>query len=122
MERDQDTAWGHTHITTQHAETKHEDRIHGLVQRTNFSTLPKEFCPWWAKLEDSANQTLSLIKRWRGSGEVQFTVWSIPTQQGGGKSTNSAACFTLVMVPKAGQTLMHRHTNIQKGRAEDNPF
>lgn len=39
-----------------------------------FPTLPKKFCPRRAKLEDSANQTLSLIKRWRGTGEVEFTV------------------------------------------------
>lgn len=38
------------------------------------STIPKEFCSRWAELQDSANQTLTLIKRWRGTGEVEFTV------------------------------------------------
>lgn len=39
-----------------------------------FSTLPKELCPRRAELQDSANQTLTLIKRWRGTGKVEFTV------------------------------------------------
>lgn len=39
-----------------------------------FSTLPEELCPRRAELQDSANQTLTLIKRWRGTGEVEFTV------------------------------------------------
>lgn len=51
--------------------------IHGLFHMKNqscFSALPEELCPRRAELQDSANQTLTLIKRWRGTGEVEFTV------------------------------------------------
>lgn len=47
---------------------------------TDISTLPQELCPRRAELEDSANQALTLIKRWRRTGEVEFTV-SIRAQQ-----------------------------------------
>lgn len=53
---------------------KTETGIHGLF---HISTLPQELCPRRAELEDSANQALTLIKRWRCTGEVEFTVRAI---------------------------------------------
>lgn len=38
------------------------------------SLLPQKFCPWWAQLQNAANQTLALIQRGRGSREVELTV------------------------------------------------
>lgn len=45
-----------------------------LISINHLSILPKEFCPRRTELQDSANQTLSLIKRWRGTGKVEFAV------------------------------------------------
>lgn len=56
---------------------KTETGIHGsfhIKPFTDMSTLPQELCPRRAKLEDSANQALALIKRRRRTGEVEFTV------------------------------------------------
>lgn len=45
--------------------------IHWLF---HVSLLPQKFCPWRAQLQNAANQTLALIQRGRGSGEVELTV------------------------------------------------
>lgn len=84
---------------------KSEIGIHGLFHMQNcwfVSTLPEEFCPWRAELEDSANQTLSLIKRWRGIGEVEFTVRSTKRPNAAVRKKEHTQCFGWVQNKSPG--------------------
>lgn len=68
------TTLRHNNITGESFWGKFLGKVLNPETNCMFSTLPKEFGPRWAELEDPANQTLSLIKRWGGTGEVEFTV------------------------------------------------
>ncbi len=67
--------------TTKYNRIKKEDSVKGESGMWDWHPLvvlcvilPQKFCPWWAQLQNAANQTLTLIQWGRGSREVELTV------------------------------------------------